>query len=152
MKDLDVQEGLCHVTASAPLQAMFGYTSFLRSVFIFYFFSSFYKIRKQEPNQFQTLVFVVLTRYLSICDTKFTLVHFTFNPVLILVFLKLELVLHRPLCNVNSPPRKSTSGMGTFTMEFSQNKPVEPHIQEQLIADYRETKAYKNQQSSVAGV
>jgi len=77
MKDLDIQEGLCHVTASAPLQVMFGYSSYLR---------------------------------------------------------------------------KHTSGMGSFTMEFSQNKPVELHMQDQLIATYRESKAYKNQQASGIGV
>ena len=36
MKDLDIQEGLCHVTASAPLQVMFGYSSYLRYVCISY--------------------------------------------------------------------------------------------------------------------
>ena len=41
--------------------------------------------------------------------------------------------------------------MGTFTMEFKENKEVEPHMQEQLIAKYRESKAYKNQQASGAG-
>jgi len=77
MRDLDIQDKLCHVRASAPLQVMFGYSSYLR---------------------------------------------------------------------------KHTSGMGTFTMEFQKNKPVEPQLQEQLIADYRETKAYKNQQASGVGV
>ena len=41
--------------------------------------------------------------------------------------------------------------MGTFTMEFKENKPVEPHVQEQLTATYRESKAYKNLQASGVG-
>ena len=53
MKDLDVQEGLCHVTASAPLQAMFGYTSFLRLVFIFYFQKFFTRLGNMNLTNFK---------------------------------------------------------------------------------------------------
>ena len=42
--------------------------------------------------------------------------------------------------------------MGTFTMEFKENKEVDYHLQEQLISKYRDSKAYKNQQASGVGI
>ena len=56
MKDLDIQEGLCHVTASAPLQVMFGYTSFLRSAFIVLFLVFIGFLRRTSPV-------IVLTKF-----------------------------------------------------------------------------------------
>ena len=45
-----------------------------------------------------------------------------------------------------------TSGVGNFTMDFKEYKSVESDVSDQLEAAYKETKGYKNMQSSAIGV